>query len=445
MSSTLAGCQTVGPDDEGYAEASISWNATFVHSPALVALPTCAAEMAEAVRYAVERDLPIAVQSTGHGAERRYDGALLINTSRMRDVVIDPAARTARVGAGVRWQELLDAAGAHGLAGLTGTCMSVGVVGYTLGGGFGWLGRQYGFSADHVRSAEVVTADGQLITASAAENAEFFDALLGTGGTLGVVASLDLELFPVRDVFGGGVAFPMERAREVAVAYRDWSASLPPEVTSTLVLLRMPALPTVPEPLAGKEIVTVLACVDGAGAHAEQLLAPIRALPGAVIDTFGTMPFARVGEIMPSPAEPVPSVGFGDGLKALTDDVIDDLLGLAGAGSGCPCTIIEIRHIGSPPAGARSGFAAYSGDYAVHAVAICPVPEAHGVAQTYLQRFAAAMQPHLTNGTWLNFAGDVNDPATVLRNALSAERYGRLLNAKHTFDTADRLRFSYPL
>lgn len=446
MSSTMTGCQMLGPDDDGYTAASVSMNAAFVHRPALVALPTSTAELTEAVQYAAQHDLPIAVQSTGHGAECSYDGALLINTSQMGDVRIDPDARTARVGAGVRWQELLEAAAPHGLAGLTGTCMSVGVVGYTLGGGFGWLGRQYGFSADHVRAAEVVATDGRLITASPAENAELFDALLGTAGAVGVVASLDLELFPVRDVFGGGVAFPMERAREVAVAYRDWNATLPPEVTSALLLLRLPPLPTVPEPLAGKEIVTVMACVDGPEAHATQLLAPIRDLPGAVIDTFATLPFIRVGEIMPAPADPVPSVNFGGGLKALTDEAIDDLLALAGAGSGSPCNMVEIRYVGGPrPTGARPGLAGYAGDYVMHAVAMAPAPEALAGGKAYLKQFAAALQPHMTVGTLPNFIGDVNDRATVLRNALSPERYEQLVRAKQAFDVADRLRFTYPL
>ncbi|HEY7049030.1 MAG TPA: FAD-binding oxidoreductase [Jatrophihabitantaceae bacterium] len=446
MSSTMTGCQMFGPDDEGYAEASISWNAAFVHRPAFVALPTSAAELIAAVRYAAEHDLPIAVQNTGHGAECSYDGALLINTSRMRDVRIDADARTARVGPGVRWQELLEAAGPHGLAGLTGTCMSVGVVGYTLGGGFGWLGRQYGYSADHVRAAEVVVTDGRLLTAGPDENAELFDALLGTAGTVGVVASLDLELFPVREVFGGGVAFPMERAREVAGAYRDWNAALPPEVTATLLLLRMPPLPTVPEPLAGKEIVAVMACVDAIEEHATQLLAPMRALPGAVMDTFTTLPFARVGEIMPAPSEPIPSVNFGGGIKVLTDEVIDDLVALAGAGSGCPCNMIEVRYVGGPrPTGARGGFAGYAGEYLMHALAIAPVPEALADGKAYLKQFAAALQPHLTDGALPNFVGDVNDRATVLRNALSAERYEQLVRAKQAFDAADRLRFAYPV
>ena len=446
MSSTMAGCQLLAPDDEGYAEATISWNAAFTHRPALVALPTTAAEVAAAVAHAAAHDLPVAVQSTGHGAERSYDGALLINTSRLRDVHIDPDARTARVGAGVRWQEVLDAAAPHGLAALTGTCMSVGVVGYTLGGGFGWLGRQYGFSADHVRSAEVVTTDGRTITASRAENAEFFDALLGTGGILGVVTSLDLELFPVREVFGGGVAFPIERAREVTVAYREWNAALPPEVTTALVFLRMPPMPGVPEPLAGKEIVAVMACVDGTQAQGEALLAPIRQLPGAVLDSYTTLPFTRVGEILPAPADPIPSVGYGDGIRALTDATIDDLLALVGPGSGCPCNLVEVRYVGGPrPAGARAGFGHYEGDYVMHAVAFTPVPEAHDGAQAFLEHFATALRPHTTGGTLLNFVGDMNDTKNVLRTSLSPERYERLVGAKHTHDPDNRLRFTYPL
>jgi FAD/FMN-containing dehydrogenase len=443
MSSTIAGCQLLGPDDEGYAEAAVSWNAAHVHRPALVALPANAAEVAAAVAYAAEQDLPIAVQSTGHGTERSYDGALLINTSRLRDIQIDPDARTARVGAGVRWGEVLEAAGPHGLGALTGTCESVGVVGYTLGGGFGWLGREYGFSCDHVRSAELVTPDGRAVTASRAENAELFDALLGTGGTLGVVTSLDLELFPVRDVFGGMVAFPIEQARELTVAYREWNENLAPEVTSALVYLRMPPLPDVPEAFAGKEIVLVAACVNATEARAVELLAPMRERPGVLADTFVAMPFSQVGSIWPAPGEPVPSVGYGDGLRSLTDAAIDDLLDLVGAGSGCPLTMVEVRYVGGPrPVGARSGFAHYAGDYVLHAVAITPEL---APAQQFLQQFAAGMRPHAVGGTLLNFVGGVNDDATVLRTSLSPERYERLVGAKRSFDPANRLRYTYPL
>jgi FAD/FMN-containing dehydrogenase len=443
MSSTIAGCLLLGPDDEGYAEAAVSWNAAHVHHPALVALPDDAVEVAAAVVHAAEQDLPIAVQSTGHGTERSYDGALLINTSRLRDIHIDPDARTARVGAGVLWGEVLAAAGPYGLGALTGTCESVGVVGYTLGGGFGWLGREYGFSCDHVRSAQLVTPDGRVVTASRAENAELFDALLGTGGTLGVVTSLDLELFPVRDVFGGMVAYPMEQARELTAAYREWNRDLPPEVTSALVFLRMPPLPDVPEPFAGKEIVLVAACVNAAEARATELLAPMRDRPGVVVDTFTAMPFAQVGQIWPAPADPVPSVGYGDGLRALDDVTVDDLLALVGAGSGCPLTMVEVRYLGGQrPAGVRPGFAHYAGDYVMHAVAITPdlAP-----AQAYLQQLADGMSPHVVGGTLLNFVGGVNDEASVLRTALSPERYERLVGAKRTYDPANRLRFTYPL
>lgn len=443
MSSTVAGCLLLGPDDEGYAAAALSWNTAYTHRPALVALPANAAEVAAAVTYAAQHDLPVAVQNTGHGTERTYDGALLINTSRLRDIHIDAAARTARVGAGVQWGEVLAAAGSHGLGALTGTCMSVGVVGYTLGGGFGWLGREYGFSCDHVRSADLVTPDGRAVTASRAENAELFDALLGSGGTLGVVTSLDLELFAVRDVYGGSVAFPMERAPELLVAYREWNAQLPPEVTSTLVFLRMPPLPDVPEVLAGKEILLIAACVDAPEDRAVELLAPIRNHPGAIVDTFATLPFAQVGAILPEPPEPVPAVGYGDGLHGLTDATIDDLLALLGPGSGCPLTMVEIRYVGGPrPAGARSGFAHYAGDYVMHALAITPEP---APAQQYLRRVAAGLRPHTTGGTLLNFVGDVNDATGALRSSLGDERFARLVGAKRTYDPANRLRFTYPV
>ena len=164
------------------------------------------------------------------------------------------------------------------------------------------------------------------------------------------------------------------------------------------------------------------------------------------MDTFATLPFARVGEIMPAPTEPMPSVNFGGGIKALTDEAIDDLVAVAGVGSGCPCNLIEIRFVGGPPpTGARSGFAGYAGEYVMHALVIAPVPEALVEGKAYLKQFAAALQPYLTNGTMPNFVGDVNDPANVLRNALSPERYEQVVRAKQAFDVANRLRFTYPL
>jgi FAD/FMN-containing dehydrogenase len=435
----------LGPQDDGYAEAAASHNTAYVHRPALVALPENTAQVVEAVEHANRIGLPIAVQSTGHGARRSYDGAMLINTSRLLDLDVDPAAATVRVGAGVRWQGVLDAAAPHGLGPLCGTSGEVGVVGYTLGGGMGWLTRQYGLCADHVRAVELVSADGKVLRASPDENSDLFDALLGSGASLVVVTALELDLFPVTSVFGGGVSYPLERAREVTRAYRDWTVTLPPEVSTALTFMRMPPAPSVPEPLRGRGVVSVVACVNGDQQHAEQLLAPVRDLPEVLVDTFQQRPYQRVGEIMPAPPQPVPTVSIGAGIRALTDTAIDHLLAEIDSGAGRNA-IIQIRHLGSPPPpGSRLDFGYWDGDHVLFAFEVTPTPADVTAAQERLRTFTAALRAHATGAVPITFAGTVVPASEVLRAALPAARYDRLAEAKRSWDPENRLSFGYPV
>lgn len=445
MGSTEVRCRLLGIDDDGYADAVASYNTLYTHRPAVVALPETTAEVVEAVLHARRLDLPIAVQGTGHGARANYDGALLINTSRLRALRLDPDARTVRVGAGVTWAEVLAAAGPVGLAPLCGTSPAVGVVGYTLGGGFGWLQREYGASSDHVRSVEVVTTDGRILTAGPTEHPDLFDALLGSGGCLAVVTAIELELLPVETVFGGGVVFPLDRAREVMIAYRDWCATAPPVVTSTLVFVQLPPAPSVPEELRGLPAIGIMACVDGDEQRGVELLAPLRELPGAVLDTFRTLPYEQVGQILGAPTDPVPTVTFGTAIRALDDATIDSLLTLLGPGANSEA-LVQIRHVGgTEPPGTRRDFGYADVGYALFAFEVAPTPDAVAASRARLDRFAATLAPHTTGGIPVSFAGTANDPAEVLRSALHEQRYERLRKAKAAFDPENRLRFAYPV
>ena len=164
-----------------------AWNLNAHQHPALVVMAEGAADVLAAVRLARDEGLGVGVMATGHGTAAPADGGVLINTSRMKGVHVDPANRTARVEAGAKWADVVPEAAAHGLAGLQGSSSGVGVVGYTMGGGFGWLGRRYGLAADSVKEADVVTAGGELIKASAHENADLFWGLKGGGGNFGIV------------------------------------------------------------------------------------------------------------------------------------------------------------------------------------------------------------------------------------------------------------------
>ena len=213
------------PGDPGYDGEVAGYNAAVRQAPVAVVGVTSVADVSEAVRFAADRGLPVAVRSTGHGPMRPADGALLISMRRIGGVEIDAAARTARIGAGVRWSTVVEAAAAHGLAPLSGATPSVGVIGYLTGGGIGHLARAYGFAADHVRSLEIVTPDGVVRTADPQENTDLFWAVRGGKGNFGVVTSVVIDLFPVATLYGGGIYFPGEAAPAVLAAYRGMHRS----------------------------------------------------------------------------------------------------------------------------------------------------------------------------------------------------------------------------
>jgi FAD/FMN-containing dehydrogenase len=200
------------PGDEGYDGARSAWNLAADQRPALVVMAEDAADVVAAVRLARKRGLGVGVMATGHGVASLPHGGILVNTSRMKGVHIDPVARTARVQPGVKWKDLIPEAQKFGLAGLLGSTSDVSVVGYTSGGGFAWLGRKYGFNADSVKEAEVVTADGELVRVNADENADLFWGVRGGGGNFGIITSLEISLYPLTHVYGGNIYYPIERA-----------------------------------------------------------------------------------------------------------------------------------------------------------------------------------------------------------------------------------------
>ena len=271
--------------DEGYREARAAWNLNAQQWPAAVVVAEDATDVVAAVRFARAERLGVGVMATGHGTAAPCHGGVLVNTSRMTDVHVDPVMRTARVGAGTRWGDVVRAAAPHRLAGLPGSSSQVGVVGYLMGGGFGWLGRKYGFAASSLIQAEVVTADGEVVQASAHNNADLFWGLKGGGGNFGIVTSAEFALHPVENVYAGNLFYPFERARDVLARYGSWSRSLPDEMMTAVAFRRFPPLPTVPEPLRGKTFAAVRACYCGEDlAEGERLVKPLREALGEPAD-----------------------------------------------------------------------------------------------------------------------------------------------------------------
>jgi FAD/FMN-containing dehydrogenase len=226
------------PGEPGYDRERATWGGKLDQRPAIVAEAASAADVSAALVFAREHGLPFAVQSTGHGTHVACDGGLLLKTGRLRGVFVDPDRRVARVGAGVTMGEVVAAAAPLGLAPIAGSAMSVGVAGFTLGGGVGWLSRAYGFAADSVLAAEVVTAGGRRLRVDARRHPDLFWALRGGGGNFAVVTALELRLHPVSAVLAGSVTFAPERAAAILGAYRDGADARPDALSLNVVLTR---------------------------------------------------------------------------------------------------------------------------------------------------------------------------------------------------------------
>ncbi len=238
--------QVVTADDGAYDDVRSVWNLSFQHAPAVVVVAETTGDVVAAVRHARSEGLRIAVQTTGHGVARVADAAaLLLDLSKLVDVRVDSEARTATVAGGTTWRPVLEAASAVGLAPLLGSTPDVGVVGYTLGGGLGWLARAHGMGRDMLRAAELVTPDGEVVEVSEASNPELLWALRG-GGTsgLGIVTSMTVDLVPLTTVYGGNLLYPAEMAADVMARYAEWVQDLPGPSSATSSLPPPPAGPT---------------------------------------------------------------------------------------------------------------------------------------------------------------------------------------------------------
>lgn len=397
------------PGDAAFAGEVAPFTTTHTPAPVVAVGATGAADVAAAVRWAAAHGLTVAVQATGHGLTSVLPGAVLVTTSRMAEVTVDPARRTARIGAGVRWRQVIDAAVPHGLAPLSGSSSGVGAVGYTLGGGLGPLARRYGFAADSVRSAEIVTGDGEVRTVDAASDPELFWALRGGKGSFGVVTAVEVELVPVARLYGGGIFFPGAAARDLLHAYRAWAPALPEETTTSIAVLRLPPDPRLPAPLQGQTVVHLRVAHLGSAEEGAALLAPMRALAPALLDGVAEMPFAAIDAVHMDPTDPMPTYDRGTLLRELTAGTVEALLAAAGPDVEVPLVMVELRHLGGAagrPAAVPN--AVVGRDAAFSCWVLGPMsPPVAGIVPGVVDGVVAALAPWSTGRSLLNFAGPV--------------------------------------
>jgi FAD/FMN-containing dehydrogenase len=438
--------RVIAPDNYEYDSARRAWNLAFEQRPALIVVAKNTADVVTAIQFAKQENLGVAVQSTGHGVVRPADDSLLIATTNMKGIRVDALSQTAWVEAGAKWGEVLQKTQTVGLAPLLGSSPDVGVVGYTLGGGFGWLGRKYGLAADSVRFFELVTADGQRIRASDTENSSLFWGLRGGGGSLGVITGMEIKLYPVTTVYGGNLIYPIEGAKEVYVRYRDWIESAPDELTSSVVIMNFPPVPDVPEPLRGGSFAMVRGCYCGPIEQGEALLRYWRDWRAPFIDDFKAMPFSQVATISNDPVDPMPGLSTGAWLRELNDEAIDILIQYATANNrASPLVFAEVRHAGGMVARIKPNANAYGNRDApllLQMVGLAPTPEAHHDLKQYTDQVKDHLHPYLTGGVYMNFL-EGEESRQRVRDGYSPEAYRRLTALKAEYDPDNRLRYSF--
>jgi FAD/FMN-containing dehydrogenase len=441
----VAGPVLAGDDPRAAAEVA-TFNLAFTHRPAVVVGATCAEDVAAAVSWAVANGLPVAAQATGHGPVRAVEDALLVTTSRMASVEIDPERRTATVGSGVRWRDVVGAAAPYGLTGVSGSSSSVGVVGYSLGGGMGSLGRQYGFGADLVRSVELVTADGRTRHVDAEHEPDLFWAIRGGKANFGVVTALEIGLVPVTTIYAGAVFFAAQSARDVLHSFRTWAPTLPERTSTSIALMNLPPLEELPEPLRGRYVVMLRFAHNGPDAEGAELLEPMLEAGQVLLSGVGALPYTQADVIHQDPTDPLPVWEKGGLLRELSAETVETLLAVAGPEVNSLLTMVEVRLMGGALAReplAPNAVAGREGAFTLLALGALP-PGLETQVAALGESVLEAMAPWSTGTSLLNWLGETSTAAEVAR-AWQPEVHRRLLTVKRAVDPDNVFRFGHAL
>ena len=404
--------------------------------PAAVALPRDVNDVIAAVEYASANGLRVAPQATGHNADAlgSLDDVLLVDVRELQDVSIDSNARRVRVGAGVKWERVVPQLSQLGFAALHGSSPDVGIAGYSLGGGMGWLARKYGLQTNSVTAMELVTADGRAARVDAEHGPELFWALRGGNGNFGLVTAIEFAVYPVENLYAGVMFFPFERAGEVLHTWTELLPALPDELMSWAKLMQFPDAPNVPEPVRGGAFTVLFGAFLGSEGEGRALLRPMRDL-GPAMDTFAVVAPAALGDMAMDPSDPLPFVSTTALLSDLPSAGVEELVSVAGPGSGSPLAMVELRHMGgalarrSAGAGAR---ATLPGSLAMLSLGVAEDEASAATASTYLEAVERAVLPYRT-GDYPNF---VMEPIDASR-FFDADTWARLRRVKALFDPSD--------
>ena len=407
------------PGDEEYDALVSPWNVAVPVRPAAVVAAETDQDVVEAVRFAEHHGLRVTPQATGHGPIADLLTELLVTTKRLDEVVVHPEG-WARVGAGVKWLRVVEAAAPFGLAPLSGSITDVGIVGYTTGGGLGPMARTYGLAIDKVRAIEVVTGDGVLRRVTPTEHPELFFALRGAKGMLGIVTAIEFDLVHQPMFYGGSLWFDGTDAATVIAKWRAWSDDLPELATTSFALFRLPDMPGVPPALAGRLTLSVRYVWTGDAGEGQRHFAAMREAAPVILDDVAHKPYTAIDSVHTDPLDPTPAYEAAAVLTDFPQDAIDELLALTGPGAASPQVLVEVRQMGG--AIARGGehpsaFASREVAYSLLIVGIAEIPGVEDHAAAILE----AMRPWTGGYRLPNFTftpadyADAYDEVTIAR------------------------------
>ncbi len=372
------------PGDEAYDALVSPWNLAIPVRPAVVVAAETDQDVVEAVRFAARNGLRVTPQATGHGPMAELLTELLVTTKGLDEVVVHPEG-WARVGAGVKWLQVVEAAAPYGLAPLSGSITDVGIVGYTTGGGLGPMARTYGLAIDKVRAIEVVTGDGVLRRVTPTEHPDLFFALRGGKGMAGIVTAIEFDLVHQPMFYGGSLWFDGQDAAKVIEQWRAWSDQLPELGTTSFALFQLPEMPDVPPQLAGRLTLSVRYVWTGDAEEGERRFAEIREAAPVILDDVAHKPYTAIDSVHTDPLDPTPAYEAAAVLTDFPQEAVDALLELNGPGSGTPQVLVEVRQMGGAiarPGEHAAAFASREVAYSLLIVGIADIPgvEDHAAA-----------------------------------------------------------------
>ena len=430
------------PGDLEYETARKTINIQMDRRPQAIVRPANAQDVATTVKFARERDFALSVRSGGHslGHFSVVDGAVVVDLTSMKAVRIDPEARIARVQGGATSGDLAGPAGEHGLALSTGDTQSVGIGGLTTGGGIGFMVRKYGLAIDNLLSAEVVTASGEIVTASAEEHDDLFWAIRGGGGNFGIITEFTFHLADVKLILGGDLMLPA--TKEVIRGYLDYVATAPEDLTTIANIMHAPPAPYVPQERVGELVLSILVTWTGSIEDGEKALAPLRALATPVADAVGPMPYSAIYNFTAHQAMP-----HGVSLRSmfadeLSDDLIDKSLAALETATS-PFAMVHLRGLGGAMGRAGAGDTAFAHRTQKYMFAIIRVwldaAEDASIHQGWTESLWQSVR-HEGSGVYVNFLE--REGADRIREAYPAGTYERLAEVKGKYDPTNFFRFN---